>query len=93
MAGELHNFIANIRQPVVTIKASPALCRRFSEKRRVLIEMTYARYLKGAKLRCYPISQWTIKPVNALPKNQPTEKGVLVGLYGNNDKFLGVGRS
>lgn len=91
VAGELVDLIANIGQPVVTVEASCSLSPRTSEKRRVLREMTYARYMKDAKLQCYPISQLTIEPAGALPKNQSPEKGVLVGLYGYGNNFLGIG--
>ena len=53
--------------------------------------MTYARYLKDAKMQNYPISQLTIEPKRAIPKNQEPEKGVLVGLYSSKNKFLGIG--
>jgi polynucleotide 5'-kinase involved in rRNA processing len=53
--------------------------------------MTYARYLKNAKLQIYPKSQVIIDPRNAIPKNQEPEKGILVGLYGRGSKFLGIG--
>jgi polynucleotide 5'-kinase involved in rRNA processing len=53
--------------------------------------MTYTSFLKDAKVKNYPISQLTIEPANALPKNQEPQRGLLVGLYGQGDKFLGVG--
>jgi len=37
------------------------------------------------------MSQLAIEPRDALPKNQAPEKGVLVGLYGSESKFLGIG--
>ena len=53
--------------------------------------MTYARYLKNAKLQCYPKSQVIIEPRSAIPKKQEPEKGLLVGLCGRGSKFLGIG--
>jgi polynucleotide 5'-kinase involved in rRNA processing len=53
--------------------------------------MTYARYLKDAKLQNYPVTQVTIEPRGALPKNLTPDKGLLVGLYGSGSKFLGIG--
>ena len=88
---ELEGLIANMEQNVVTVEVSSSLRQRTAEKRKNLREMTYARYLKGAKLQCYPISQVAIEPREALPKNQVPEKGVLVGLYGSGGKFLGIG--
>jgi polynucleotide 5'-kinase involved in rRNA processing len=91
VADELDALIANIEQTVLTVELSSSLRQRPAEKRKSLREMTYARYLKGSKLQCYPMSQLAIEPRDALPKNQAPEKGVLVGLYGYEDKFLGIG--
>jgi polynucleotide 5'-hydroxyl-kinase GRC3/NOL9 len=88
---ELDELIANIEQTVLIVEISPSLRQRTPEKRKSLREMTYARYLKDAKLQCYPMSQLTIEPRDTLPKNQTPEKGVLVGLYGSESKFLGIG--
>jgi len=91
VADELSGLIANAEQAVLTVEISPSLRQRTAEKRKSLREMTYARYLKGAKLQCYPMSQLAIEPRDALPKSQAPEKGVLVGLYGSEGKFLGIG--
>jgi polynucleotide 5'-kinase involved in rRNA processing len=37
------------------------------------------------------MSQLTIEPNNAVPKSNEPEKGLLVGLYGSKNKFLGIG--
>jgi polynucleotide 5'-hydroxyl-kinase GRC3/NOL9 len=76
---------------VLTVEPSPALSLRTPEKRKSLREMTYAKYLKKSKLHCIPISQITLEPRNGVPKTQEPEKGVLVGLYGKGNKFLGIG--
>ena len=73
------------------VEPSFALKQRTPEKRKTLREMTYTRYLKKAKLQCYPKSQVTIEPRGAIPKNQEPEKGILVSLYGRGTKFLGIG--
>ena len=88
---ELAPLIACLDTPVVAVEPSFALKQRTPEKRKILREMTYARYLKHAKLQCYPKSQVTIEPRNAIPKNQEPEKGVLVALCGRANKFLGIG--
>ena len=88
---ELVPLIASLETPVVVVEPSFALKQRTPEKRKILREMTYARYLKNAKLQCYPKSQVTIEPRNAIPKNQEPEKGILVGLFGRGSKFLGIG--
>jgi polynucleotide 5'-hydroxyl-kinase GRC3/NOL9 len=76
---------------VLTVEPSQALSRRTPEKRKILREMTYAKYLRKSKLQCYPLSQITVEPKNAVPKTQKPEKGVLVGLYGRGSRFLGIG--
>jgi len=88
---ELKALIANIGQPVLTVELSSSLSPRTAEKRKGLREMTYARYLKDAKLQNYPVTQVTIEPRGALPKNLTPDKGLLVGLYGSGSKFLGIG--
>ena len=89
---ELTELLANIQEtPAIVVEPSSALNQRTAEKRKALREMTYARYLKNAKLQNYPISQLTVEPNNALPRNQEPEKGLLVGLYGRGSKFLGIG--
>jgi polynucleotide 5'-hydroxyl-kinase GRC3/NOL9 len=91
MQDELAELISNLENPpMVVVEPSPALSQRSPEKRKALREMTYSRYLKDAKLQCYPISQLTVEPRNAIPKSQEPEKGLLVGLYGRS-KFLGIG--
>ena len=91
MQDELVPLIASIETPVVVVEPSSALNQRTAEKRKILREMTYARYLKNAKLQCYPKSQVTIEPRSAIPNTQEPEKGILVGLCGRGSKFLGIG--
>ena len=89
---ELRPLIANLDDTsVIMVEPSSSLSQRSAEKRKTLREMTYARYMKNAKLRNYPLSQLTIEPRKALPKYQEPEKGLLVGLYGSGSKFLGIG--
>jgi polynucleotide 5'-hydroxyl-kinase GRC3/NOL9 len=89
---ELAELVVNLQEtPPIVIEPSPALNQRTPEKRKILREMTYARYLKNAKLQNYPITQLTVEPRRGLPKNQMPEKGLLIGLYGRGNKFLGIG--
>ena len=88
---ELAPLIAHLETPIIVVEPSFALKQRTPEKRKILREMTYTRYLKKAKLQCYPKSQVTIEPRGAIPKNQEPEKGILVSLYGRGTKFLGIG--
>lgn len=88
---ELAGLRANLKNTeIVAVEPSPALNARTAESRKAIREMTYARYLKDAKLQCYPISQLTVEPRNAVPKKQEPGRGTLVGLYARN-KFLGIG--
>ena len=50
VADELDALITNMEQTVLTVEVSPSLRQRTAEKRKSLREMTYARYLKAAKL-------------------------------------------
>jgi polynucleotide 5'-hydroxyl-kinase GRC3/NOL9 len=91
-ADELKMLVADIEEtPIILVEPSSSLSQRSPEKRKSLREMTYARYLKDDKMQNYPMSQLTIEPKNSLPKNQEPEKGLLVGLYGSKNKFLGIG--
>jgi polynucleotide 5'-hydroxyl-kinase GRC3/NOL9 len=76
---------------LMMVEPSSALSLRSEETRKSLREMTYAKYLRKSKLQCYPLSQVTVEPRNAVPKSQEPEKGVLVGLYGRGSRFLGIG--
>jgi polynucleotide 5'-hydroxyl-kinase GRC3/NOL9 len=87
---ELNVLIVNLKSQMTLIAPSPYLSQRTMAERKSLREMTYARYLKDAKLQCYPISQLSIEPKAVLPKNQEPDKGLLVGLYLDR-KFLGIG--
>ena len=91
MQDELAPLIAALETRVIVVESSFALKQRTPEKRKTLREMTYTHYLKKAKLLCIPKSQVTIEPRGAIPKNQEPEKGILVSLYGQGTKFLGIG--
>ena len=69
-ADELEELSTQLEQPMLRVEASAALNPRTVEKRKALREMTYARYLKDAKLQNYPLSQVVIEPQWSLPKNQ-----------------------
>jgi len=87
---ELEPLIASLEAPIIRIDSSTSLSPRTAEKRRNLREMTYSRYLEGAKIQCYPLNQVTVEPKDALPKRQEPNKGLLLGLHAKN-KFLGIG--
>ena len=54
MQNELAPLIASLETPVIVVEPSFALKQRTPEKRKILREMTYARYLKHPKLQCIP---------------------------------------
>jgi polynucleotide 5'-hydroxyl-kinase GRC3/NOL9 len=91
MQDELVPLIASLETPEVVVEPSFALKQRTPEKRKIIREMTYSRYLKNAKLQCYPRSQMTVEPRSAIPKSQDPEKGLLLGIFGRGNKFLGIG--
>ncbi len=91
-AEELEMLVTNIEEtPIILVEPSSSLSQRSPEKRKRLREMTYVRYLKNATVQNYPMSHLIIEPKNAIPKRQEPEKGLLVGLYGSKNKFLGIG--
>ena len=87
---ELDDLIDNLNVLVLKVYASPFLGVRTAEKRKLLRETTYARYLEAAKVQCYPLSQVMVEPRGSLPQKQDPEKGLLVGLY-SGTKLLGIG--
>ena len=61
------------------------------EKRKNLRERSYAKYLRDAKVKAFPLNQLTIVEKTALPARQGEERGILLGLYDSHHKFLGIG--
>jgi polynucleotide 5'-hydroxyl-kinase GRC3/NOL9 len=88
---ELSPLIASLETNIIVVEPSFALKQRSSQTRKSLREMTYIRFLKNAKMQCYPKSQVIIEPRGAIPKKQEHEKGLIVGLCGHGGKFLGIG--
>jgi polynucleotide 5'-hydroxyl-kinase GRC3/NOL9 len=76
---------------VITIEPSTAHSTRNIETRKTNRERTYAKFLEGSKLLCIPMNQLILEPRNAIPKMVDPNRGLLVGLYGNGTKFLGIG--
>ncbi|MCW4004226.1 MAG: Clp1/GlmU family protein [Candidatus Bathyarchaeota archaeon] len=91
VAEELAPLVPNLESNLIVVESSSALSPRSPEKRKSLREMSYARYLQGSKVQCYPMSQLTVEPRNAVPKDLEPQKSILVGLYGSENKFLGIG--
>jgi polynucleotide 5'-kinase involved in rRNA processing len=92
VADELDGLVRSIEKPpVIIVENSSSLNARTAEKRTGLREMTYARYLRHAKVQCYLMSQLSIEPKNVITKKPDPAKGLLVGLYGKGNRFLGIG--
>ncbi len=68
-----------------------AVKQRSTEKRKNLREMSYAKYLTDAKGRSLPLDQLVFEEKTALPIRQSEERGLLLGLYDAQRKFLGIG--
>jgi polynucleotide 5'-hydroxyl-kinase GRC3/NOL9 len=75
----------------LVINSSWVVKQRSIEKRKNLREMTYAEYLTDAKVKAFPLNQLTIEEKTALPVKQGEERGLLLGLYDSQRKFLGIG--
>jgi polynucleotide 5'-hydroxyl-kinase GRC3/NOL9 len=75
----------------IVVDSSFAVKQRSTEKRKNLREMSYAKYLTDAKVRSLPLNQLTIEEKTALPVRQGKERGLLLGLYDAQRKFLGIG--
>ena len=75
----------------IVIDSSSVLKQRSREKRKNLREMSYAKYLTDAKVKSLPLNQLIIEEKTALPIRQGEERGLLLGLYDAQRKFLGIG--
>ena len=62
VADELDELSARLEQPMLKVEASAALNPRTAEKRKSLREMTYAKYLKDAKLETTRSAIWLLNP-------------------------------
>lgn len=75
----------------IVIESASVAKQRSREKRKRLREMNYAKYLRDAKVRSLPLNQLTLEEKTALPIKQGEERGLLLGLYDAQRKFLGIG--
>jgi polynucleotide 5'-hydroxyl-kinase GRC3/NOL9 len=74
----------------VEVRSSSAVKQRSMEKRKNLRERSYAKYLRDAKGKAFPLNQLKIEGTGS-PIQQSEERGLLLGLYGPQRKFLGIG--
>ena len=75
----------------IMIESPLAVRQRSREKRKSLRELGYIKYLRGAKVKSLPSKLLTMEGENAAAIEQGKEEGLLLGLYDNHGKFLGIG--
>ncbi|MDR2699205.1 MAG: hypothetical protein LBC12_00020 [Nitrososphaerota archaeon] len=73
------------------VESSKGVSGRSPEKRAKMRELSYAKYLKDAKVRSLFASYMEIQEKKVLPKEPGREKGILVGLRNAKKQFLGIG--
>lgn len=79
---------------VFPVESPKAILKRSQERRKTLRELSYKKYLRGAKLQTLPLN-WTAvtdafgEKIN--PEKGTLRKGLLVALQGEHGKFLGIG--
>ena len=60
---ELTNILSNLKTETITVETPQAIKQRDREKRKVLRELGYKKYLKGAKVLTFPLSWMRIEGV------------------------------
>jgi len=88
---ELEPLLAALKFRKIAVDSSLTVKQRSTEKRKNLREIGYAKYLTDAKVKSLPLSQPTLEEKTALPIRQGEERGLLLGLYDAQRKFLGIG--
>ncbi len=88
---ELEPLLAALKFRKIVVDSSSVAKQRSREKRRNLREMSYAKYLTDAKVKSLPLNQLTLEEKTGLPIRQGEERGLLLGLYDAQRKFLGIG--
>ncbi len=80
-----------ITVPTRSVESSVAVSERNLEKRTKLRELSYAKYLKDAKVRSLFMSYMEVQERHVIPRESGKEKGLLVGLRNSRKRFLGIG--
>ncbi len=89
---ELKPLLIALESYAKNVVESPrAIRQRSVEKRRSLREMGYAKYLRNAKVRTWFLNQIRIEEENAASIRHDEGRGLLLGMYGSQGKFLGIG--
>ena len=85
---ETVNLIEKLRENglnVFEVKPSTLVKKRSREERRKIRWQTYQKYMKNSTIRVLPLNKIKIFGFNFW------KQGLIVGLYGANKKFLGIG--
>jgi polynucleotide 5'-hydroxyl-kinase GRC3/NOL9 len=83
---ELEPLLAALgKHRTIEFKSSLAVKQRSLEMRKNLRERSYVKYLRDAKAKAFPLNYLTIEERN------DKERGLLLGLYAAQRKFLGIG--
>ena len=72
----------------LVVESSPAVRKRDREERKLLRELGYKKYLKGARTESFPL-RWI--RVGGVAVRKGDEEGLLVALHDVNENFLGIG--
>jgi polynucleotide 5'-hydroxyl-kinase GRC3/NOL9 len=88
---EVRPLLAVLGCAKTVIEASSAVKQRSTEKRKNLREMGYAKYLADAKVKSFPMNRLVIEDKTVLQGNLGEERGLLLGFYDSQKKFLGIG--
>lgn len=85
---ELGDALAGFRQE--RADSPSAILVRSSEKRRVLRELGFAKYLENARVKVFPLNYITVIDEGSLIRERKADN-LLVGLFDTRKAFLGIG--
>ncbi len=89
---ELKPLLTALKKFVTIMAESPqAAKQRDTAKRKNLRDLSYAKYLMGAKVKSLPLNYLKIEGENTMSNRLNEEKGLLLGLHDNQRRFLGIG--
>jgi polynucleotide 5'-hydroxyl-kinase GRC3/NOL9 len=76
---------------ITTIESSLNAKQRSREKRRNLRELGYVKYLTDAKVKSWPLKMLATEEQNVMLIMLGEERGLLLGLFDSQRKFVGIG--
>lgn len=89
---ELKLLLANLTDTLtVKLGSSPFVNERSPDKRKTIREISYAKYLDGAKAKTFLLSKIKLENKKALLAMNGEGKNLLVGFKDSLGKFLGIG--